>query len=76
MSDNKNAWRGAIESRKQKINGYQQHGRILIPDNIKEELKEFCPTCGESTHKRPKVKYFGEFFCQLCVDKMKNGFKP
>jgi len=55
---------------KKELNNYfQNRNGILIPQELKRELDEYCQGCGHTFKNKKQVKYYGQYFCIECVDK-------
>lgn len=50
---------------------FDEKRKIYLPEGYDQK----CPGCGGELWKKGREEYFGEFFCQECVDKWKQGHK-
>lgn len=66
----------ALVRRRDANSQYQAHGSILLTERDARELRELCGTCGVPLCNAKTEKYFGQFFCKLCVDTMRSGERP
>jgi hypothetical protein len=49
---------------------------LLLPKGLDVELHCYCPGCGKPLKGASPALWFGDWFCGVCVEKMKHGERP